>query len=348
MGLFGTVVEGTWVVAPCAIKRLRTQDATEYLSDRFLYECTLWSELKHPNVLQFYGLHFPIKGGYPVIVTELLQHNLDQYLKTTPKPAVPLTTKASILRDVALAVRYLHSRKPATIFRDLNASFVYLTPSLKAKLGEFGTATKLGRDDNDATDDYRLQRTDTLPITGLSTWPEPYSSFASDAFSFGDLILHILLHAFPEPNPKIRRGGHAKGEVLGELQRREKYLMPLSNLEKIFQPILAQCYEDDPKARPSFTHLCTSLETVLCHLSAASVDSTGNARGANPSQPQHRSKEDRGQLTLAHLHQANKKRWPSQPDITSQLQPLSGSTRVHTQVESTGNPVSAAQGFYII
>ena len=117
VGLFGTVVEGTWVGAPCAIKRLRTQDATEYLSDRFLYECTLWSELKHPEVLQFYGLHFPIKGGYPVIVTELLQHNLDQYLKTTPKPAVPLTTKASILRDVALAVRYLHSRETGYHFQ---------------------------------------------------------------------------------------------------------------------------------------------------------------------------------------------------------------------------------------
>ena len=245
--------------APCAITRLRTQDTMEYLSDCFHYKCTPWSELKHPNMLQFYGLHFPIKGGYPVIVMELLQHNLDQHLKTSPKPAVPLTTKACILRDVALAVRYLHSQKPAITFKDLNASFICLTPCLKAKLGEFSTETKLGRDDKDATDDYRFQRKETLPISGSSIWPEPYSSFALDAFSFGDLILRVLLHAFPEQNPKICKGGHAKGKVLGELQRQEKYLMPLSNLEKTFQPILAQCYEDNPKARPSFSHLCNSL-----------------------------------------------------------------------------------------
>ena len=287
VGVLGTVVEGRWMGAQCAIKRLRTEDATEYLSDRFLYECTLWSELKHPNVLQFYGVHFPLMGGYPVIVSELLQHNLDQYLKTLRREAFPLITKAHILRDVGLAVRYLHSRKPAIIMRDLSASFIYLTPGLTAKLGEFGTACKLGNGGRGP------DGTGTLPVTGSCSWPEPYSSFASDAFSFGDLILHVLLHTVPEPGPKVRRAGNDKEEVVRELQRRDKYLKQLTKPEKNFQPILAQCFTDDPKSRPTFAHLCASLELVVNHLNGnAKAHARGNARDVLELQAQLRNKEE--------------------------------------------------------
>ena len=288
VGLLGTVVEGRWMGAKCAIKRLRTEDTTEYLSDRFLYECNLWSELKHPNVLQFYGVHFPLVGGYPVIVTELLQHNLNQYLSTLRREAFPLITKAHILRDVSLAVRYLHSRKPAIVMRELSASFIYLTPGLTAKLGEFGTATKLENNGRGPSDPQG-----TLPVTGSCSWPEPYSSFASDAFSFGDLIIHVLLHKFPEPGPKVRKTGDDKCEVVRELQRRDKQLKQLTNAEKNFQPILAQCFADDPKSRPTFAHLCASLELVISHLSG---DSRGharrNARDVLQLQAQLRNKEE--------------------------------------------------------
>ena len=289
VGVFGTVVEGRWMGAQCAIKRLRTEDATEYLSDRFLYECTLWSELKHPNVLQFYGVYFPLGGGYPVIVTELLQHNLDRYLSTLRREAFPLITKAYILRDVTLAVRYLHSRKPAIILRDLSASFIYLTPGLTAKLGEFGTASKLENDGRG----YPNGDQGTLPVTGSCRWPEPYSSFASDAFSFGDLILHVLLHTFPEPGPKIRKAGNDKGEVVRELQRRDQYLKQLTNKEKNFQPILAQCFNDDPKGRPAFAHLYASLELVINHLNGGTrAHVRGNAKDVLQLQAQLRNKEE--------------------------------------------------------
>ena len=289
VGLVGTaLVEGKWMGAPCAIKRLRVEDATEYLSDRFLCECTLWSELKHPNVMQFYGVYFPIEGGYPVIVTELLQHNLGRYLNDVRREAFPLVTKAFIMRDVTLAIRYLHSRKPAILMRDLSASSVYLTPALTAKLGEFGTATKLENEGRGG------QGQATLPVTGSNRWPEPYASFASDAFSFGSLVLHTLLHEFPEPDSKVKKGSGKsdKGEVVRELQRRDKYLKQLTNAEKNFQPILAQCFTDDPKGRPAFSQLSTSIELIITHLTGTKSNVSRNARDILQLQAQLRSKEE--------------------------------------------------------
>ena len=343
VGALGTVVEGKWVGAPCAIKQLRTEDATEYLSDRFLYECTLWSELKHPNVLQFYGLHFPLKDGYPVIVTELLQHSLDQYLTAHPRPAVPLITKAGILRDVALAVRYLHSLKPPIIIRDLSASFVYLTPGLTAKLGEFGTATKLCNDDKEGLENCHSESEASIPVSDSCSWPEPYSSFASDAYIFGDLILHVLLHMFPAPDDKIRIAltGSERCNVLTELARREKYLVQLTTEEKVFQPTLAHCYEEMPKARPSFTHLCTSLELIVAHLSSTTIRSSGNATDAtrcNHLQLQH----EHAELGSHMAYQADMPTGPVSQQVNIQAHPLSTPTRAHGQSTSTGNPVSAA------
>ena len=345
VGPLGTMVEGRWVGAPCAIKRLRTEDVTEYLSDRFLYECTLWSELKHPNVLQFYGLYFPVRDGYPVIVTELLQYNLHQYLKAHSRAAVPLTTKACILRDVALAVRYLHSLKPPTIIRELSARFVYLTPGLMAKLGEFGSATKLSNGDKEGLHHCQRQLTATLPVTGSCSWPEPYSSLASDAFSFGDLILHVLLHTFPEPDSKIRMAGIGSDrcEVLTELQRREKYLVKLAKLEKTFQPILAQCYEDVPKARPSFTHLCTSLEMIITHLSGSSLQSSRNTRDATSHlQLQHEREGIRVHSAQSRSHQSDKTSSLVAEPVDITVHPHSTSTMACTPAADTGNLVSAA------
>ena len=349
-GALGTVVEGRWVGAPCAIKRLRTEHTTEYLSDRFLYECTLWSELKHPNVLQFYGLYFPLKDGYPVIVTELLQHNLNQYLTAEPRPAVPLTTKACILRDVALAVRYLHSLKPPIIIRELSAAFVYLTPGLMAKLGEFGTATKLCNDDKEDLDDSVSEPEASLPVVGSSTWPEPYSSFASDAFSFGDLILHVLLHAFPVPDDKIRIAstGTERYNVLTELARREKYLSQLTTPEKIFLPVLAHCYEDVPKARPTFVHLCTSLEIIIAHLNENGLEFIEDASIISKFDHMQLRPECvevlRDDLAQSQSHQSDVSTSPVSEQAEFQVHPQAHYTSLKAcrQATGTGNQVSAA------
>ena len=260
VGLFGTIVEAEWFGTPCAAKMLPEGDAKDsYLSDKFLCELTLWNELKHPNILQFLGVYFPKTMSYPVIVTELQQHNLAKLLKKTKQEYFPIQTKASILLDIALAVRYLHSLDPPILLRGLNANSIYLTQSMKAKLGDFGAAVRA----TDKSHTSRRTPKNTNPIVCPDySWPEPYTSTASDVFSFGDLILHVLLNEPPTPQAKVVNNGKDHSKVVAEYQRRQHHITSLWSEAQLFKPLIVSCLQNSPENRPTFQSLAESIETI--------------------------------------------------------------------------------------
>jgi serine/threonine protein kinase len=256
VGVFGTSYEGSWIGAPCAVKKLHTSDAKDgYISDRFVYECKIWCELKHPNIIQFFGICVSPKENCPMLVCELQRDNLSRFLSNKTRESVPLSIKASILKDVALAMRYLHSLDPIVLYRDLNASYIYLTANLTAKLGDFGSASKLD-----------LGKKATLPPTGKTDFPEPYCSVSADSFTYGELILHILIHEFPKPSPKVVDGHSDKTMVLKEFDRRKAYTSTLNSQEKQFLPLIARCLQDNPDNRPNFNEILDIVDTYLCVL----------------------------------------------------------------------------------
>ena len=258
VGVFGTSYEGLWLGAPCAVKKLVNSDARDgYISDRFVYECKIWCELKHPNIIQFFGIYFSPKENQPMLVCELQHDSLSKFLNSKKRETFPLCVKASILKDVALAICYLHSLDPTVLYRDLNASYIYLTASLTAKLGDFGSASKL-QDGKKAT----------LPPTGKADWPEPFCSTSADAFTYGELILHVLVHEFPKPSPKVMDGHRDKTMVLKEFDRRKSYISTLNAQEKHFLPLIARCLQDEPDSRPNFTEIVENVNTCLTFLNA--------------------------------------------------------------------------------
>jgi len=58
------------------------------VSQRFVSECQLMSELRHPHVVQFIGVCFFVGSRFPILVMEYLPENLDHLLEATPK--IPL------------------------------------------------------------------------------------------------------------------------------------------------------------------------------------------------------------------------------------------------------------------
>ena len=107
------------------------------VTDRFREECKLLSGLRHPNVVQFMGVHYGRDEADISLIMEYMHMDLDQCMKTYPD--IPLPYKTSILRDVAYGLAYLHSIP--IIHRDLNAGNVLLTDqSLRAKIADLGVA----------------------------------------------------------------------------------------------------------------------------------------------------------------------------------------------------------------
>ena len=108
------------------------------IAARYMRECQLMSDLRHPNITQFLGLCFLPNCQLPVLVMERLDGSLDDLLETVPN--IPLTLKRSVLEDVARGLLYLHKHNPQIIHRDLTSKNVLLTSSLVAKITDLGNS----------------------------------------------------------------------------------------------------------------------------------------------------------------------------------------------------------------
>ncbi len=74
---------------------------------KFIEECILLSQLKHPNVVKFIGVYYGDASKTDLIlVMEKLECDLIHFLEKNSQP--DLSLKLSILKDVANGLVYLH------------------------------------------------------------------------------------------------------------------------------------------------------------------------------------------------------------------------------------------------
>ena len=160
------------------------------IAGRYVQECQLMSDLRHPNITQFMGVCFLPNCQLPVLLMERLDGSLDDLLETVPN--IPLVLKRSMLEDVSRGLLYLHKHTPQIIHRDLTAKNVLLTSSLVAKITDFGNTRIVNLQPG------QLARTlSRLPGTLAYMPPEALSANARygpslDVFSFGHLALFTL------------------------------------------------------------------------------------------------------------------------------------------------------------
>ena len=163
----------------------------ENIATKYVQECQLMSNLRHPNITQFLGVCFFPTCLLPVLVTEKLDGSLDDLLETVPN--IPLGLKYSMLEDVARGLLYLHKHNPQVIHRDLTARNILLNSSLVAKITDLGNSRIVSMLPG------QLSRTMTrLPGTLTYMPPEALTNDAQygpslDIFSFGHLGIYIGL-----------------------------------------------------------------------------------------------------------------------------------------------------------
>ena len=108
------------------------------IAAKYVQECQLMSDLRHPNITLFLGVCFLPNCQLPVLVMERLDGSLDDLLETVPN--IPLTLKRSMLEDVARGLLYLHKHNPQIIHRDLTekkCAFDFLSCGQNHRFWEF-------------------------------------------------------------------------------------------------------------------------------------------------------------------------------------------------------------------
>ena len=268
-GSYATVQELEYMGLKCAGKKihdllLRQGDAS-YTLRRFEEECRLLSQARHPNIVQFLGVHFQRGARVPILVMEYLPTNLtsciEQYGILTEEIGY------SILDDVALGLYYLHSQTPPIIHRDLSSNNVLLTANMTAKISDLGVARILN------LTPLQISRMTQTPGTPAYMPPEvmvanPKYDTSVDEFSYGILMIHMLSGRWPEPQVGPVRVESGRMIPVSEAERREVFLRAIGNEHPLMDLIL-RLINNDPQVRPHASEIVERLAAIVLQFPAS-------------------------------------------------------------------------------
>ena len=266
-GSDATVKEVNWVGTSCAAKQLHeilleddSPGGAKGFVDNFEKECMTWSKLIHPHIVQFLGVYFLSGSRVPMLILEKMDISLRNYLENHTKENFVLPDKIYVLRQVAQALSYLHSRSPPLVHHDLSPNNVLLNEvSLQTKVTDFGMTR--------AIDPSKMTRKSSAKGTHAFMPPEslhspPRYDEKLDVFSYGNIIVSTVIHDWPAPGPPTAL---ERGKIIGfsELQRRQQYLLFFTPKEnELFLPLVGPCLQNDPTMRPTSNQLVNQMRGI--------------------------------------------------------------------------------------
>ena len=225
----------------------------------FLRECEQSGRLRHPKIVRFFGIYWPPAARVPSLVMERLHCSLTSLLEQSP--VLPIQTKMSIIHDVALGLRYLHTRTPIIIHRDLSSNNVLVSKGMEGKIGDLGTVRLV-----DPTRQSQMTKApgtvDFMPPEALAAIDNIRYERELDVFSFGCVMLHTLSHQWPTPSEPVVTDPvtfELKGK--SEVERRSRYFEKIdkSRLGMLI-PMIKSCLNNVPESRISILTVCDQLE----------------------------------------------------------------------------------------
>ena len=206
------------------------------------------------------GVYYPAMDQYrlPVMVMEKMQHSLRGLVENYDN--IPLNVKLSILDEVCLGLRYLHSRNPPIVHRDLTPNNILLSYHLEAKITDLGVA-KVVRSDDQKTMTKLAGTPDFMPPEALSIRPVYGPSL--DVFSYGGVILNVTTQQWPQPSDVAEfNPDTGRRELVSEVKRRQCYLDKMTGGAADLKPLVISCLDDNAKSRPPLTQVSMTIKKV--------------------------------------------------------------------------------------
>ena len=195
----------------------------------------------------------------PVMVMEKMQYSLRGLVERYEN--IPLNVKLTILDEVCLGLRYLHSRNPPIVHRDLTPNNILLGYHLEAKITDLGVAKVLRNDDNQKTMTKLPGTPDFMPPEALSRRPVYGPSL--DVFSYGGVILTVTTQLWPQPTDRVRLIPETNAwEVVSEAKRRQQFLDKMTGSAAHLKRLVISCLEDNPKHRPGVAEVSTTIKKI--------------------------------------------------------------------------------------
>ena len=270
-GSFGSIhlIEVNGV--PCVAKRLHDilvgrgqtivveRKQKRSIEQTFHRECVLLSRLRHPNIVQFMGVHYGEDPSDLTLIMECLPMDLEKCLHQYPN--LPLSIKISILLDVSYGLLHLHSQTPPIIHRDLTAANILLTPDMRAKIADLGVSKIL--------DLHPLHGASQTAGPGTLAYmpPEarqlvPAYDTKLDDFSFGVVALYVANQEFPMPEERGTAEAFQKQET--QIEKRREWVDRVGKSHPLYE-LITSCLQDLPDKRPTTSQINANLMQLSKH-----------------------------------------------------------------------------------
>mmetsp|Transcript_11586 Transcript_11586/g.15926 ORF Transcript_11586/g.15926 Transcript_11586/m.15926 type:complete len:515 (-) Transcript_11586:301-1845(-) len=253
---------GTVVVIKMLKKVLKYAQTAE---EELRIEMQLLIKIDHPNIIAIRGA-----GVFPrsfIVIDNLEGGTLDKLLTENsnsssgiPLKGLPLRRVAVIARELASALHYLHDElhpSALIIHRDLKPQNIGFGADKRLKLFDFGLAACVKK---------RIFANEAYKMTGLTGTlvymaPEvalrkPYNEKV-DIYSFGIILWQMVTGQSPFPN--MDKVAYIEQVSIGGLR---PSFTPDDSIPKELVLLIQQCWDVDPRKRPSSTAILRALDDL--------------------------------------------------------------------------------------
>ena len=256
-GAYGAVHSGRLNDRNVAIKRIHglllegaaEQGDLDKMLDDFRRECKLLEKVDHPQVVKFEGAFYDVTTNEPILVMELMKENLRSYLQRN-RGQLSHQMQLEICISIVSGLRFLHTRTPPIVHRDLTDKNVLLDANGVVKISD------LGQSRLKTAEYFSTGQPGAIPFMSPEAMKEPsHYNEKLDIFSLGVLLLEIATQQFP----RVSMVGIG---TVPELERRRDDLSKLDANHSL-RPVILSCLRDDPKERPNIVAVHTQLQQLL-------------------------------------------------------------------------------------
>ncbi|XP_061359501.1 probable serine/threonine-protein kinase SIS8 isoform X2 [Gastrolobium bilobum] len=248
MGSYGEVYRGDWHGTEVAVKRFLDQDISGESLEEFKSEVQIMKRLRHPNVVLFMGA--VTRPPNLSIVTEFLPRGSLYRLIHRPNSQLDERRRLRMALDAARGMNYLHNCNPVIVHRDLKSPNLLVDKNWVVKVCDFGLS--------------RMKHSTFLSsrsTAGTAEWMAPevlrneLSDEKCDVYSYGVILWELSTLQQPW-------GGMNPMQVVGAVGFQHRRLDIPDDIDPAVADIIRQCWQTDPKLRPTFAEIMAALKPL--------------------------------------------------------------------------------------